>query len=72
MAITLKYLRKDHIIRTLETKEGDEIIPARDEHFRSINQAKKASRKLQLENGGLGMGSLKLVDKLPALETENE
>lgn len=44
-----------------------------DEHFKdpmnpkapSINAAKRKSRELQAANGGLGMGSLRVVDKLP-------
>lgn len=32
----------------------------------SISAAKRASRQLQMENGGLGMGSLRLVTKFPS------
>ena len=31
------------------------------EHFKTLNLAKKASKNLQLSNGGIGMGSLALV-----------
>ena len=50
-----KYFRKG---RTIRGPEGDQTYP-------SINQAKRASRKLQAANGGQGRGSLRVVDKLP-------
>jgi hypothetical protein len=63
---TLKFLRCKHVIRTL-SEDGNHT----DEHFNckrtskpSISAAKRASRKLQMENGGLGMGSLQIVEKL--------
>lgn len=56
-----KYFRKERVIRT---PDGDKV-------FKSINEAKKESRKLQMaEDGCLGKGSLKVVDTLPDLETE--
>ncbi len=46
------YERKGNTIRTVEFD--------RTETFKSINQAKKASHKIQMEtDGGLGRGSLR-------------
>ena len=42
--------------------------PKGDEVFKSVNKAKAASRIIQHKNGGLGCGSLAVVDKLPELE----
>lgn len=50
-----KFFRKDKVIRT---PEGDEAFP-------SVNTAKRRSRELQLANGGLGCGVLRVVEKLP-------
>ena len=65
----LKYLRKKHIIRTLSSEHSgmDE-----DKHYfgpdgtPSISAAKRASRELQNANGGLGRGSLKVVEEFPS------
>ena len=51
-----KFFRKDKVIRT---PEGDEAFP-------SVNTAKRRSRELQLANGGLGCGVLRVVEKLPS------
>lgn len=57
------FTRKKHIIRDAETKEivftGSVIIDGL--AYRCINAAKRESRKLQLSNGGLGMGSLVVI-----------
>lgn len=50
-----KFYRKGKVIRT---PEGDETFP-------SMNTAKRRSRELQLANGGLGCGVLRVVEKLP-------
>ena len=53
----LKYERKDHSIKNVDTGEI--------EHFKSINAAKRESRKLQkATDGAIGRGSLRVVDKL--------
>lgn len=36
-----------------------------DVHFPSLNKAKKESRALQQQHGGLGSGVLRVVDRLP-------
>lgn len=46
---------------TLYSRKGKtikNIAENKSETFESINRAKKESHKLQLSNGGLGMGSL--------------
>lgn len=49
-----KYVRKDNVITTVETKKQA--------HFKSIALAKKESRRLQLEeDGALGRGSVRLM-----------
>lgn len=68
----LMFLRKKHIIRTLN-EDGTYI----DKHYMceqfgapslpSISAAKRASRDLQMANGGLGRGSLKVVEEFPML-----
>lgn len=55
-----KFFRKRHIIRTINDDGSFQ-----DETCRSINAAKRRSRELQSKNGGLGAGSLKVVEKLP-------
>jgi hypothetical protein len=64
-----KFLRMKHIIRTLNPDGSHE-----DQHYThgkapdqrpSISAAKRASRQLQVANGGMGMGSLRVVEKLP-------
>jgi len=49
----LKYIRKDNKIFEADGKTLHE-------KFESINKAKKESHKLQLTNGGLGRGSLRV------------
>jgi len=44
------FKRKSKTITTIETGEK--------ESFKSINAAKRKSRELQMQNGGLGKGSL--------------
>lgn len=72
----VKFLRKKHIIRTLERDAEGNIIGGTDEHFMgknplwgvqmpSISAAKRASRKLQEANGGMGRGSLRVVEEWP-------
>jgi hypothetical protein len=67
-----KFLRMKHIIRTLNEdgtfedqhytfKLGKNALP-------SINAAKRASRALQEANGGMGAGSLRVVEKLPSAD----
>ena len=58
-----KYLRKAHIIRTL----NDDGTFA-DEDCTSINKAKKRSRELQAKSGGMGNGSLRVVEAFPKVE----
>lgn len=57
-----KYYRTGSIIRNRQTGE--------DGDFHSINKAKRESHSLQLQNGGLGNGSLRLVTKLPAADED--
>jgi hypothetical protein len=67
----LKFLRCAHVIRTIN-EDGtftDQHYTFRDPNHGwkerpSISAAKRASRKLQEENGGLGKGSLVRVQKL--------
>lgn len=54
------YLRKRNVIRG---PDGDEV-------FKSVALAKKQSFKLQQLNGGLGRGSLRVVDKFPKEEND--
>ena len=67
----VKFLRKGHVIRTLND-DGTFI----DEHYTGMNRplnisgpsksaAKRASRKLQEANGGMGCGVLKVVEDWP-------
>lgn len=49
----LKYERKNKTLFDLENRES--------RIFYSINQAKRESRKLQMANGGLGRGSLRVI-----------
>ncbi len=56
MAIKVKYIRKGKNIRDLETDENTQ--------YSSLNLAKKASRKIQLdENGAIGRGVLEVIKK---------
>jgi hypothetical protein len=56
-----KYLRKNNVIRDVEGNI--------DRKFDSINKAKAESRRLQItENGQLGKGSVRVVEKLPPLK----
>lgn len=59
----VEYFRKGKTIRSVASGGGS------DEIFSSINAAKKASRKLQQKNGGLGCGVLSVVEKFPATES---
>lgn len=63
-----KFLRMKHVIRTLneDGTHSDEHykVPGND-NLPSISAAKRASRLLQVANGGMGRGSLKVVDKFP-------
>lgn len=52
------YFRKKNVIRG---PEGDKV-------FASITKAKKASRDIQVANGGLGCGVLRVVEHLPQSE----
>ena len=51
------FLRKDNQILELETKEI--------KTYESKNLAKYNSRHLQLQNGGLGCGAVRVVDRFP-------
>lgn len=67
----LMFLRKKHIIRTLNadgTFEDKHYFNPKD--VPSISAAKRASRDLQMANGGLGRGSLKVVEDFPKVEEE--
>jgi hypothetical protein len=65
-----KFLRMKHVIRTLNddgTFEDKHHFTAHknpDVKIPSISAAKRASRALQIENGGMGRGSLRVVDSL--------
>jgi hypothetical protein len=67
----VKFLRKKHVIGTLQ-EDGtfsDEHFTGRKHpkgpDFPSISAAKRASKKLQESNGGMGRGSLKVVEEWP-------
>ena len=49
-----KFIRKGKTIETLNGPDAGSTF----ETFKSLNKAKKESRKLQHANGGLGHGSL--------------
>lgn len=48
-----KFERKNHVIKNLEENSSQK--------YDSIALAKKESHKLQIANGGLGIGSLKVI-----------
>ncbi len=54
-----KYYRKGKVIRSAD----------RDQESDSLNKAKRKSRELQQEEGGLGQGSLRVVEKLPEIDS---
>jgi hypothetical protein len=57
----MKFMRKGKTIRNIE--DGHDTV------FNSISMAKRASRTLQIaEDGGMGRGSLRVVEKLPEME----
>jgi len=60
-----KFYRKGHIIREFhtDTEFTDHICLTN--KLPSINEAKRRSSAFQRANGGLGMGSLRVVEKLP-------
>lgn len=65
-----KFLRKKHVIRTVNPDGTFE-----DKHYfmaglqiPSISAAKRAARELQEANGGMGRGSLKVVEDFPNAE----
>jgi len=61
----LKFIRCKNIMRDAETKI--------DTTYRSINGAKRFSRRVQMaENGALGRGAVMVVDKLPPLVDANQ
>lgn len=52
-----KYFRKDHVIRDIG---GDTVFEGKTNGVRSINAAKRESRRLQIEaDGCLGLGTLR-------------
>lgn len=55
---TIKYLRNGHTIREIDDNNGH-----RDTQYKSINAAKRESRKLQNCAGGCGDQSLRVVTK---------
>jgi hypothetical protein len=59
----LKFIRCKHVILTLNDDGTVQGMDHYTDRFNkpSISAAKRASRKLQEENGGLGRGSLKTV-----------
>ena len=58
MKVETTHLRKGHIIKDLST--GDSKAYFTPNGFNSVNQAKKVSRAIQLSNGGLGCGAVKV------------
>lgn len=54
-----QYIRKDHVIRNIG---GDTVFEGKTSGARSINAAKRESRRLQLEaDGKLGLGTLRVA-----------
>ena len=69
----LKFIRCKHIIVELAEDGNHQIKPffykdREDKERPSISAAKRESRRLQQANGGLGMGSLKIVQSMKELE----
>jgi hypothetical protein len=60
-----EFFRKGNVIRFVAFGGGS------DEIFSSVNAAKRASRKIQHENGGLGCGVRRVVDRFPVAQQEN-
>ena len=60
-----KFFRKGHIIREFisESEFTDHVCLMNKQP--SINAAKRKSREIQAANGGMGNGSLRVVEKLP-------
>ena len=56
-----EFFRNGHIIRIMGSPEPDK-------KFDSVNAAKRASRKTQHKNGGLGCGVLRVVDRFPVAQ----
>lgn len=52
------FFRKRNVIRG---PQGDKVYP-------SISKAKQESRSIQANNGGLGCGVLRIVERLPDIE----
>lgn len=53
------FFRKRNVIRG---PQGDKVYP-------SISKAKQESRSIQVTNGGLGCGVLRVVERLPDIES---
>lgn len=53
-----KYERKGSVITTLSQREGE---PPSKKDWKTVNKAKKESRKLQIAEGGLGCGVLRVA-----------
>ena len=65
-----KYYRKAHIIRTINEDGSFADEPCMTNGAPSINAAKRRSRELQNKAGGLGNGSLRVVEKFPLILRE--
>lgn len=61
---TRRYMRKGNVIHT--------CADVSNKAYPSINEAKRESRRLQMEaDGALGRGTLSVSEKLPSVEASN-
>ncbi len=59
--VQTKYYRCDNIIRSVELNDTGHSLSR--QQYNSTNQAKKESRRMQIVNGGLGAGYVKVLKR---------